>query len=393
VIKCLLFIFLSLDSGLVWAQANRYFFKTTVTFDSSQKSLSFEAEKYLADFIEQEKILFLQQMNSQGFDSQSGTISASSIVVVSRTDARGSASANQQISQERANNLAGILQILLFEREISMENAAISALGVGESEADESLCKQVEYICKNEIKHRIEKIGILNGLLVQLGDLLIPSAHAFQSGTILDILFGDEKRRKRQEIPDNLFTNTRRKEPGLLESIFGDENLKNSRWPENRSDQQRNNPQYWEPNNNAITPDTFQNYGPAASCERINWDQTCLEGQRQSTIEVELEFIPHQAVELPSPSITHIIPAPQPQGSGAAVFEPSIVRKDLPSPNMPSQKREETVQQQNPVVEDSKIIENGVAPVNGEPSLQEVPEKKKPKKLRVYGQPLENEGN
>lgn len=220
-------------------------FQLQTTFQSGHRNLTSEARAALADQITMQKNLFRELLRDRGVNPDSGVIAIQQVSVQSRTDTRGTAESNLAISQERAANLAQDVKTIFQLQQLNFTEENILAVGLGESEADEALCRRTEYICSREKKTDAPALEGLSGSLLaricrKASALILPRAHAqARSQSLFDLLFNDNSGPQpvQQPFPE--------------QEVFETEPM---------------------------------------TCEQVRWDDDCLAQQRVSTIDIAMVF-------------------------------------------------------------------------------------------------------
>jgi hypothetical protein len=335
-------------------QLESYSFDLNVGFRSGQLELSSEAGDQLYyqvhSYIEDYRL----QLASHGVDLNKGQLSIREVIIYSRSDARGDAYGNMTLSEKRAQFLVPTLENIFLREYISFDENKFTAIGLGESEADENACKYTNQICQLEkIKFktspRVEpEKSWFTATIDFFSDLLVPMANARGLG-ILDIII--------DPILDPLLE---------LSPIQIDPYQQPYSLPP---------PVVIEPNRNYFPPAPATpnyNYPPSQQqCVQVSWDEACLDSQRYASIQIVLEFNENSVEKEDVPSsivtVTTLPPlappaAPQEVVPPETSAEPKIEVAPLP-----------------PVKESTKEV----APAPAKP----VPPKIVPQ-LKVYGNPI-----
>jgi hypothetical protein len=335
-------------------QLESYSFDLNVGFRSGQLELSSEARDQLYyqvhSYIEDYRV----QLASHGVDLNNGQLSIREVIIYSRSDARGDAYGNMTLSERRAQFLVPELENMFMREYISFDESKFTAIGLGESEADENACKYTQQIC------RLEKMELKTSPSAEpekswftatvefFSGLLVPTANARGLG-ILDIII--------DPILDPLLE---------LSPIQIDPYQRPYNLPP---------PVVIEPNRNYFPPAPATpnyNYPPSQQqCVQVSWDEACLDSQRYASIQIVLEFNENSVVkEDISPSVTVITLPP--------LEKPASQEEVAPAQNQPEKKIEVTPL---PPV-DSAATKEDVAPPAKPAPPKIVPQ------LKVYGNPI-----
>jgi hypothetical protein len=245
-----------------------------VHFRSGQIQASDEARFNFATELRTQIDAYRRQLEDAGVDLENREIKVKQVVIKSRTDARGSAEANMAISEKRAQGLVYFVEDVFAAQALPYDAEEITAVGLGETEADEESCKTVQLLCSIDDKihlideNKKEETWVAQ-LLNQIGELILPSSHARDRKTLLDMLFGNE-------------------DTAQPEQVYN-EPIEDHTPPEEIGEPDRLDTYLYE--NNLEQPE---------QCSPVVWDEDCLETQRVTTVDLVLENgLKQEKVELP----------------------------------------------------------------------------------------------